>query len=131
LSSVGIARKTKSVNGGSNIGTIVKRLIPSNVIKHWKMILLLFKKNGVAEFEKEQKYKEHLLKEMLQEFNDGRSKSYYCIAATVLDIKELKEAITIAKKRASGLDIKEKSKVLHTILDDIAQTKNYFLKLRK
>jgi len=88
-------------------------------------------KNGIREFEKTQKNREHLLKVMLKDYNEGRSKSYYCIAATVLDIKELKETITIAKKRADGLGIKEKSKVLHTILDDIAQTKNYCLKLRK
>ena len=93
--------------------------------------IAFIQKNGVAEFEREQKNRERLLKEILRDFNEGRSKSYYCIAATVLEIEELKEAITIAKKRTDGLDIKEKSKVLHMILDDIAQTKNYCLKLRK
>ena len=88
-------------------------------------------KNGIREFEKTQKNREQLLKEMLKDFNEGRSKSYYCIAATVLDIEELKEVLTQVKKKTDGLDIKEKSKVLHTILDDIAQTKNYCLKLRK
>jgi hypothetical protein len=29
------------------------------------------------------------------------------------------------------LEIKEKSKVLHSILDEIAEQRNYFLKLRK
>jgi hypothetical protein len=68
---------------------------------------------------------------MLKEFNEGRSKSYYCIAATVLEIQELKEILQKITKKTNGLDIKEKSKVLHIILDDIAQTKNYCLKLRK
>jgi hypothetical protein len=68
---------------------------------------------------------------MLKEFNEGRSKSYYCIAATVLDIEELKEVLQQITKKTNGMNIKEKSKVLHTILDDIAQTKNYCLKLRK
>jgi hypothetical protein len=68
---------------------------------------------------------------MLKEFNEGRSKSYYCIAATVLEIQELKEVLQKITKKTNGLDIKEKSKVLHIILDDIAQTKNYCLKLRK
>jgi hypothetical protein len=88
-------------------------------------------KNGIREFEKTQKNRENLLKEMLKEFNEGRSKSYYCIAATVLEIEELKEVLQQITKKTNGLDIKEKSKVLHTILDDIAQTKNYCLKLRK
>ena len=88
-------------------------------------------KNGINEFEKIQKQREHLLKGMLRDFNEGRSKSYYCIAATVLDIEELIEVLTHAKKESDGLDIKSKSKVLHSILDDIAGRKNYYLKLRK
>jgi hypothetical protein len=68
---------------------------------------------------------------MLQKFNEGRSKSYYCIAATVLEIEELKDALTTARKNANGLEIKGKSKFLHSVLDEIAQRKNYWLKLRK
>ena len=93
--------------------------------------IAFIQKNGVNEFEKEQKTRENLLKEMLQEFNEGRSKSYYCIAATVLDIEELEEALTKAKKDSIGLEIKERSKVLHSILDKLAERKNYYLKLRK
>ena len=88
-------------------------------------------KNGVDEFELLQKKREDLLKEMLQEFNEGRSKSYYCIAVTVMEIKELEEALAQAHKNADGLERNEKSRVLHGILDDIAQQKNYYLKLRK
>ena len=88
-------------------------------------------KNGVAEFEKQQKIREKLLKEMLQEFNEGRSKRYYCIAATVLEIGELKAALSEARKESKGLGLKEKSRILHSILDALAARKNYFLKLRK
>jgi hypothetical protein len=86
---------------------------------------------GVDEFEKVQKTREGLLKEMLQEFNEGRSKSYFCIAATVLELDELQAALEKARKKSEGLDIKKKSKVLHSILDEIAKEKNYLLKLRK
>ena len=88
-------------------------------------------KNGVDEFEKTQKIKEHLINGMLREFNDGRSKSYYCIAATVMDTGELEEALTQARQNSDGLNIKEKTKVLHSVLDEIARQKNYYLKLRK
>ena len=88
-------------------------------------------KNGLREFERMQKNREHLLKGILKDFNEGRSKSYYCIAATVLEIEELKDALIKARKESNGLDIKSKSKLLHFILDDIAETKNYCLKLRK
>ena len=93
--------------------------------------IAFIQKNGVNEFEKLQKTRENLLKEMLQEFNEGRSKSYYCIAATVLEIEELKEALTKAKEDSIGLEIKSKSRILHSILDEIAERKSYYLKLRK
>jgi len=88
-------------------------------------------KNGARQFEKAQKTGEQLLNEMLQDFNEGRSKNYYCIAATVLETEELKDALTKAKKDSTGLEIKGKSKVLHLILNEIAERKNYCLNLRK
>ena len=93
--------------------------------------IAFIQKNGVDEFEKLQKMREKVLKEMLQEFNEGRSKSYYCIAATILEIGELKEALAKARKDSMGLEIKDKAKVFHLTLDELADRKNYYLKLRK
>ncbi|GAI82389.1 unnamed protein product, partial [marine sediment metagenome] len=93
--------------------------------------IIFIQKNGVNDFEKVQKTRENLLKEMLQEFNEGRSKSYYCVAATVLEIEELEEALIKAKKNSISLEIKDKSKVFHSILDELAERENYYLKLRK
>jgi len=87
--------------------------------------------NGIEKFEEGQKLREQLLSQMLKEFNEGRSKSYYCIAATVLEIEELEEAIDRARKESTDQDIRVKSKIMHTILDDIAQENDYYLKLRK
>ena len=88
-------------------------------------------KNGIEEFEKEQMIRENLLKEMLKEFNEGRSKTFYCIASTITEVKELEKAINEAQKKSEGLNAKEKSIILHQILDRIAEEKNYCLKLRK
>jgi hypothetical protein len=93
--------------------------------------IAFIQKNGIAEFEKTQIAREELLKEMLQEFNEGRSKSYYCIASTVLEIKELKDALRKAGQGSKGIEIKEKSNLLHSIIDEITGRKNYYLKLRK
>ncbi len=68
---------------------------------------------------------------MLKEFNEGRSKSYYCIAATVFEIGELRESLLKARNNTQGLEVKEKSRVLHLILDEVAVKRNYCLKLRK
>ncbi len=88
-------------------------------------------KRGISEFERIQKQRQHLLKEMLAYFNEGRSRSFYCIAATVLDVEELKEACTRAQKESYGFDVRGKSKVLHSILADLAEKKGYRLTLRK
>ena len=88
-------------------------------------------KNGVEKFEDMQKIRKHLLYEMVGEFNEGRSKTYYCIAATVMETGELKEALKEARANSAGFDIKEKSRVLHALLDEIARQKHYYLKLRK
>ena len=78
-----------------------------------------------------QKIREQLLREMLEKFNEGRSKRYYCIAATVLEVDELREALAKVKNNSNGLEIKEKSKLLHFALNEIAKQKKYYLKLRK
>ncbi|MCW4031658.1 MAG: DUF3795 domain-containing protein [Candidatus Bathyarchaeota archaeon] len=88
-------------------------------------------KNGLDNFDRLQKRREQILKEMLQEFNEGRSKTYYCIASTVLEIKELQAALKQAKKAPKELDLKGKARFLHAILDNLAERKHYFLKLRK
>jgi len=58
---------------------------------------------------------------MLNKYNEGRSKSYYCIAAaTVLEIEELRGSLIEADRISKGLDIKSRSKVLHSLLNKIA-----------
>jgi hypothetical protein len=86
---------------------------------------------GVVEFEKQQKIREKFLKEMLREFNDGHSKSYYCIAATVLKIDELQEVLSRAKEKSNGMQPNEKAKVMHSMLELISKDRGYLLKLRK
>ena len=93
--------------------------------------IAFMEKYGLAEFRKSQKIREKLLRKMLDGFNEGRSKSYFCLAATVLDVSELENALTEGKRDSKGLDIKEKAKLLRSILDRIADEKNYYLKLRK
>jgi hypothetical protein len=89
------------------------------------------KQYGVEKFEELEKIREAYLKKMLSGFNEGRSKSYYCIAATMLSLVELHSALKEANQSSNGLNLQEKSKILHAILNQIADEKNYSLKLRK
>jgi hypothetical protein len=87
--------------------------------------------SGVEEFDKQQNDRAKILKTMLDDFNDGRSKSYYCIASTVLPINELHQAIRLAKEQSMTMPLKEKAAVLHSILEQIAKENHYLLKLRR
>jgi len=87
--------------------------------------------NGIDKFVEEQQARERLLTHMLREFNEGRSNSYYCIAATILTINELKDTINKVDKESTGLDVEAKSKLMHRALDDIANRNDYYLKLRR
>ena len=86
---------------------------------------------GMEEFENQQGTREKLLRAILTEFNEGRSKSFFCIAAAVLEIGELESVLENAREKSKRLDIKAKSQVMRSLLNEIADNRNYFLKLRR
>ncbi len=87
--------------------------------------------NGPDKFEEKQRVRENLLRHILAEFNEGRSKTLYCIAATLLEIDELENVLKRAREKSSGFDSDKKAEVMHSLLNEIAEKKHYFLKLRK
>lgn len=77
-----------------------------------------------------------LLEAMLKDYNEGRSKRFYCIAATLLPIKDLKISLDEAEQkiRADKVktdDLKTKSKILKEYLNNFATKEGIELKLRK
>ena len=93
--------------------------------------ILFIRTHGIGPFIETQETRKKLLGEMLSGFNDGRSKSYYCIAATVLEIDELRGAIHRTAAKSEGLDAKRKARALRDTLEAIAQAKGYCLRLRR
>lgn len=93
--------------------------------------IAFMQRGGVGVFEREQKTREKWLIEVLNGYNDGRSKTYYSIAATVMEIEELRTALLQAGSNSAGFGRKEKSKQLHLLLDNIAEKRHYSLRLRK
>lgn len=88
--------------------------------------------NGVEAFVAEQRVREELLREMLAGFNEGRSKTYYSIAATVLDVEELRSALAEARlETAHETDAKARSKALRGRLDAAASARSVRLALRR
>lgn len=93
--------------------------------------IIFIQEKGFEEYKRLQNIREQILKEMLDNYNEGRSKSYYCIAVTVMKIDELNDALIKAKNDSYGLDIKSKAKILHSELDKIGKQEGYYLGLRK
>ncbi|MFX1365003.1 MAG: DUF3795 domain-containing protein [Promethearchaeota archaeon] len=94
------------------------------------------KQKGIEPFLDQQKRRIELLKTMLKEFNEGRSKSFYCIASALLPIKRLETALEesneiIKKEGVDVNDLKNKSKILKDKIRLIASKENMDLKLRK
>jgi hypothetical protein len=76
-----------------------------------------------------------ILNEMLKEFNDGRSKSFYCRSSALLSLRGLENALAAAKKQIKqrGMktdDTKMKARVLKTFLQKTAKKEDVELGLR-
>ncbi len=94
------------------------------------------KESGIEKFIEEQKKRIRLLETMLNEFDDGRSKSFYCIAAALLPLETLEKSLDNADQKIKAHntkpdDVKTKAKILKNILDQYAQKEKIELKLKR
>ena len=93
-----------------------KKIIPN---------LNFIRESGIEKFIEQQKKKIKLLELMIENFNNGRSKSFYCKATTLLDLKSLENSLNYAiqkieKDNIKPNNIKIKAKILKDILNEIA-----------
>src|SRR4030042_1775461 len=87
--------------------------------------LRLIKEIGIREFNIQQKERIKILNKLIEEYDDGKSKSYYCLATAILEIDNIKEALSqIKAMRKSVVDIKQLAKESKSILGNIAKLKN-------
>lgn len=121
---------------------------PCSKLKDWDRIdsfvthqvsfsnLRSIKENGI-EMLIEQQYKRiKILENFLEQFNDGRSKSFYCIATAHMSISDLETALKkseeeIKKENINNNDLKAKSKILKDHLINFANKAKIMLKLKK
>ncbi len=88
-------------------------------------------RDGLESFVAEQHLRESLLREMLERFDEGRSKTCCCIAATVLDPSELRTAIDAASQTCGSSDVRERIRALRSLLDEAAARRSVRLALRR
>lgn len=86
---------------------------------------------GVEAYNAEQAEKALLLNRLLTEYNSGREKTLYCIAANLLEIEDIKGALEKAEAMSGERSIKEKAAFVSDLLRKLAQERKTELKLRK
>lgn len=104
--------------------------------KNTIMNLKYIKENGISNYIHELNRRIEFLEKWLHDYDDGRSKSKYCLATTLFSLKTL-EAITndliqeIQKEKIDQNDLKGKAKKLKNKLEKACQMEKIELKLRK
>jgi hypothetical protein len=93
--------------------------------------LAAVQQHGIAAFDEAEQAKARLLTDLLRDFDDGRSKSYYCTAATLLSLADLRAALDRAQQQGLVGDMRESAKLMHSLLDKIATSRGVSLGLRK
>ena len=89
---------------------------------------------GLEKFIERQSRRIGLLETMIKGYDDGRSRSFYCVAAALLSIDSLETGLREGERNISinGTkidDTKNRAKILKWILNDLAETEGIELKL--
>ena len=76
--------------------------------------------------------KAKILKSLLDNYNDGRKKSFYCVAANLLELSDLKSVMEqLETKLKSELTPKEKAAIVSNLFLSVAEQRGIVLKLNK
>jgi len=87
--------------------------------------LNFIKEHGIEQFVGQQKKRIKLFETMIAHFDDGRSRSFYCKSAALLDLTALENSLDKAIKKIKtdniqSTDTKTKARILKDILSGIA-----------
>jgi len=89
-------------------------------------------KNGIEEFVRLEMEKQEFLRHLIDNYDEGRSKSFYCTSCQLIPLDKLKEALADAEtKLTEDTGIKEKAKIVRAAISNMADTSQIDLKLRK
>ena len=87
--------------------------------------LNFIKEHRIEKFIEQQKKRIKLLETMIENFDDGRSRSFFCKSATLLDLTSLSSSLNKATQKIKTdeikqNDVKNKAQILKAILNEIA-----------
>jgi hypothetical protein len=91
--------------------------------------LCQIKKVGLENWLNEQRERQALLEKLLQNYNEGRSMSFYCKVCSRMSIELINKAIEEAKnkfvsEKVAESDIKSRTKILKAVIQDLALESN-------
>jgi hypothetical protein len=87
------------------------------------------KSKGIDLFIDQQKIQIDILKDFIANYDDGRSKSFFCVSCTLLPLDKLQEIHKSAINLSDSIDIKDKNKLLKEKLQILAVNLKIDLKL--
>lgn len=85
---------------------------------------------GMDAYNAEQAEKERLLHTLLEAYNDGRKKSFYCMAVNLLETEDVRAALARGTE-ASDEDVSPKARYMVELLEKAAAEKGLALRMRR
>ena len=90
------------------------------------------KENGMRAYKAELEEKIRILEQLFQLYDDGRRKSYFCLAVNLLDLSDLKTVmVSLSGEARSAQSRKEKAAVAVRLFEILADDRGIALELRK
>lgn len=90
------------------------------------------KARGIVEFVKQQKERISILRKLIAEYNDGKSKSFFCLATALMEIDDLNDVLfQVEGIRDNRKDFKQRAKQTKSIIEQRAKLKGEALIYRR
>jgi len=90
------------------------------------------KRIGIDAYKAELNEKVSLLQELLKNYDDGRRRSFYCLAVNLLELQDIKAVMEqISAEVEADAPIKLRAETAVRLFGDMAEQKNILLKLQK
>jgi hypothetical protein len=91
---------------------------------------------GLETYLEEQRERRLLVEQLLADYNEGRSMSFYCRACALMPPGLIRQAIgemerMLASRQVDGSNLKAKAKAMRTTIQNLASQAGVDLKLRK
>ncbi len=94
--------------------------------------LAFIREKGITEFARRAIEKQKFLTYLIDNYNDGRTKSFFCTSCQLLPLEKLGEAVSAEEATLSDTsDIKEKAKIIRGAISTLADNLKIDLRLRK